>query len=106
MKGYVIVVNGRDKDGREGKWNNNCIIICEERGKNRKFGVLVSGCNRNQIYEEGNFCENEFEGREGMKTRFVGKRVGKEDGEEKRLLRDDKCGGLLNKVGKEGCCCL
>ena len=30
----------------------------------------------------------------------MGKRVGKEEGEERRLLRNDKWGGLLNNVGR------
>ena len=31
MKGYVIVVDGKDKDGREGKGKNNNKNICGGR---------------------------------------------------------------------------
>ena len=44
---------------------------------------------------------------EGRESVFGERGVGESKREKREeLLKDDKWGGLLNKVGKEGCCCL
>ena len=44
MKGYVIVVDGKDKDGREEKGKNNNKTICGGRKvKEQKVGIFGFG---------------------------------------------------------------
>ena len=47
---------------------------------------MALGFDRNQICGEGNFAKTSLKGRKGMKNRFGEKRVGKEEGEEKRIV--------------------